>query len=142
MELYLKRTIKLEKRTFGKLVVNGTMLYTIEDKDRGLASDMDVNLIKQTKIKAATAIPIGRYQIKKTYSVRFGKEKLILLRVPGFDGIRIHSGNTEAHTEGCLIVGMKTDFKTKVLESKKAERFIEDYIFKALETETVFINIS
>lgn len=43
-----------------------------------------------------------------------------ILNVKGFEGIRIHRGNTAADSSGCLIVGLKKS-PNSVYESTAAE---------------------
>lgn len=51
------------------------------------------------------AIPDGFYRLRMTYSPRFQEVLPILDHVIGRTGIRIHAGNTIAHTTGCILVG-------------------------------------
>lgn len=52
-----------------------------------------------------TAIPEGRYPLVVAYSPKFRRWLPTLVGVPGFKGIRIHTGNTENDTRGCILVG-------------------------------------
>ena len=80
--------------TTGKLYVDdGFECYTLEDP------------IQEEKIYGNTAIPYGEYKVKITYSPRFKKKLPLLLKVPGFKGVRIHPGNWAKDTEGCILVG-------------------------------------
>lgn len=106
MELTLKRIAKKDTYTIGKLYVDGEYFCdTLEDKDRGLTSSMPLEDIKKAKVYGQTAIPSGKYQVTMNMSSRFKKVMPLLLNVPGFDGIRIHSGNTAADTQGCILLG-------------------------------------
>jgi hypothetical protein len=107
MELELIRDIYAPTRTLGKLSINGVHECFICE---------DVVRRDGTKVHGKTAIPAGRYQIKITLSNRFKRELPILLNVPNFEGIRIHSGNHEGHTEGCLLPG-KTRNESGVFSS-------------------------
>lgn len=57
------------------------------------------------KIPGNTAIPYGRYRVVVNHSQHFQRLLPQLLDVPGFAGVRIHPGNSDKDTEGCLLVG-------------------------------------
>lgn len=85
--------------TLGSLFLNGKFFcYTVEDQDRLLETG-------GTKIKSRTAVPRGKFKMINTFSNRFQKELPLLVNVPGFEGIRIHGGNTAEDSEGCILVG-------------------------------------
>jgi hypothetical protein len=54
----------------------------------------------------------------------------LLLGVPDFEGVRIHPGNTDKDTEGCILVGQnKAADNLSILNSK----FAFDQLFPALQ---------
>ncbi len=86
---------------WGKMFIDGVYWgETLEDPDRKLEDG-------GVKVDGDTAIPRGRFQLALTYSNRFGKIMPELLHVPGFSGVRIHGGNTEADTHGCILLGQR-----------------------------------
>lgn len=120
MEVLIDRAWKKDGYTISRLYVNGELFgcNTLEDTDRGLSQSMDLNEIKKKKVYGQTAIPSGSYECVYTYSSRFKKMLPLLKDVPGFDGIRIHSGNSAKDTEGCILVGLNLK-KGMVLNSRE-----------------------
>lgn len=106
MELRLVRNVKTEHSTIGVLYVNNDVeCLILEDVDRGLDSEMELSYIEKAKVYGKTAIPTGRYEIAITFSNKFQKYLPLIMNVKAFDGIRIHSGNSEVDTLGCLLTG-------------------------------------
>lgn len=113
MKIELHRKWRRKGYSIGILYINGQRICeTLEDEDRGLSSNMSLGDIKAKKIKGETAIPLGSYQVAYTYSPRFKKMLPLLLDVPGYEGIRIHSGNKAKDTEGCILCGRNTEVGT------------------------------
>jgi len=114
MKLLLNRFLFNENCTIGHFYIN--QLYfcdVLEDKYRG------DNLYENKKVYGKTAIPCGIYKVILTKSNRFGIITPEILKVPFFEGIRIHSGNTDKDTDGCLLVGKKLPEINFIKDSRK-----------------------
>ena len=141
MELELTRSTKTNKSTIGELTLDGVFeCFILEDKDRGLRQGMTVSELMALKIKKETAIPTGRYEIVVSFSDRFQKMLPLLLDVPAYEGIRIHPGNTDTNTEGCLLPG-KSKSANAVGSSRIAFTALFDKIKAALQREKIFITV-
>lgn len=98
MKLQLTRIARRDTYTIGRLYIDGSYFCdTLEDPVRDLA--------RQPKVPGQTAIPAGTYDVVVNISPKFRRLLPLLLRVPHFEGIRIHRGNTAADTAGCPLVG-------------------------------------
>lgn len=140
MELTLERQTFTNMSTIGTLKADtynehGPVCYILEDKDRQLESN------PKAKIYGKTAIPRGRYRIVVTMSNRFKRELPLLLKVPGYEGVRIHPGNTAENTEGCLLPGVAAG-QNIVHQSRVAFDQVNTLIHRALNRgEEVWITI-
>tara|TARA_R110002020_G_scaffold6208_7_gene25953 strand:- start:3734 stop:4213 length:480 start_codon:yes stop_codon:yes gene_type:complete len=109
MKLKVLRFSSQEDSTSGLLFLETDLglqflCYTLEDEARAL------------KVRGETRVPAGTYQIKLRteggfhgrYTKRFAgmhKGMLHVIDVPNFKWILIHTGNTDEHTAGCLLLG-------------------------------------
>ena len=95
MELKLIRKYRCNNYCIDKLYINNEYFSdALEDPDRGLTDSMSLEEIKKIKIKGNTCIPYGTYNVTITYSPRFKRNLPLINNVKGFEGIRVHNGNT------------------------------------------------
>lgn len=142
MNILVDRKYKKPGYTIGKLYIDGEYFCdTLEDTDRGLYQGMPLSQIQKIKIPGETAVPTGTYKIvlnivspkfasKEPYKSYCGGKVPRLESVPGFDGVLVHSGNSAADTEGCLILGQNKEVG-KVLNSQITWKKFYDIIKKA-----------
>ena len=127
MELLLQRELSNAECTLGKLYIDSIeFCNTIEDP------------VRSQKIYGKTAIPSGRYRVRITHSPKFRRPLPLLYDVPNYEGVRIHSGNTAADTEGCIVLGLERGHN-KVLKSRAA---LSKLLLRISQSKTpVWINI-
>ena len=114
------------------------LCYTLEDEARVL------------KVKGETRIPAGIYNIElrkeggfnQKYTKKYSdihRGMLHIVDVPGFEYILIHTGNTDEHTAGCLLVGDSQENNVIIRDgfvgkSNNAYKRIYPRIAKAIES--------
>ena len=136
MQIVVTRKDFTENSTIGEMAINGQFFcYTLEDAVRDLGPD------GSGKVPGKTAIPEGIYEVICNKSDRFKKYMPLLLDVPFFQGIRIHSGNTDADTEGCILVG---NFRSKDLntDSRTAFNKLMKMITAVEKKEKIFLSVT
>lgn len=154
MEVKVKRIARKQLYTIGKLYVNDEYICdTIEDTDRSLTNKMTSAQVLKKKVKDKTAIPTGTYQLTlKIQSPKYSKKAYFkkycnammprILNIPGFEGVLIHTGNTQLDSAGCLIVGYNK-VVGKVVDSVKAFEKLYPILKTASDkNETIKITIS
>ena len=135
--LQLVRDTYTNGTTLGKLYgVNGEYLCeTLEDIVRGWG----------IKHGGTTAIPTTTggtpYRLTVSISQRFKRKMVMVYTEPnkyeikkngiGFKGVRIHGGNTNANTWGCIIVAANRSGKERVQNTREA--FVTDYVEKLIK---------
>ena len=148
MKLKVLRFSSQEDSTSGLLFLEENsklkfLCYTLEDEKRSL------------KVRGETRVPAGVYQIKlrtegghhERYTKKYGsmhKGMLHIIDVPNFKWILIHTGNTDEHTAGCLLVGDTQQNNVLVKDgfigkSTNAYKRIYPDIARALQEEGVTI---
>lgn len=118
----IQRSIFTEKSSIGYWSIDGIFqCFTLEDKDREPLPWAQPQAVSNWKVAGTTAIPRGKYKLELTFSQRFQRVMPQIIAVPGFTGIRVHSGNRPEDTEGCVIVGQDLgEIPDQVLNSKPA----------------------
>ena len=123
MNILVVRDDGNDRRTYGTMTFpDGYVCQTLEDPMRP-AGD---------KITHETAIPPGTYNVLVTRSQRFGKMLPLIVSVPNFSGIRIHSGNTTKDTSGCVLVGTWRGQYDNIVGSRAAMEQVQKRIADAL----------
>ena len=116
MILRLTRLGTVGEATPGFLTSEGRFLcWTLEDRVREQAGVP----VSEWKVLGQTAIPVGTYPVRVTWSPRFKAMLPAVEGVPGFSGIRIHAGNSVEDTEGCILVGLRRE-GSRILDSRVA----------------------
>lgn len=140
MKLVLQRRPSAHGCTIGELSIDGVFeCYTLEDVVR----ERPGVPVAQWKVQNGTAIPAKIFKIIIDLSNRFKRMMIHIIGVDGFEGIRMHAGNTAVDTDGCILVGQAVAADgSSILHSQAALAVLQPKIQAALDRgEEVTIDV-
>lgn len=134
--------------------------YTIgfvQAEDRKFHSFALEDIHREVKIPKETRIPSGFYELKirkedtpltikhrAAYGSWF-KYHIEITNVPQYQGVYIHAGNDDSHTEGCLLLGYGFDLSLDKMQQFKSTVAVKDFYaiaYPLLEAgQKVFIEV-
>lgn len=133
MHITVNRIKSNDDATISTVTVDGDLLcFGLEDEYR------------DEKVAGETRIPAGSYKVglrtAGSISPRYERKypemhegMLHILDVPGFTYIYIHIGNTDEHTEGCLLIGngVNINDEYRISNSEPAYRKLYAHVIQA-----------
>lgn len=138
MRLELTRFDFTDARTIGHLTIAAAptatppresfTCFTLEDP------------VRPAGAPGPSAIPVGTYRVRLTFSQRFQRVLPLLEGVIGRTGIRIHAGNTEADTTGCILVGLRREADA-ILDSRAALEALLPHLEAVAGAEETHIDV-
>lgn len=152
MEILLQRSYPKKEYTIGNFRIDGRWFSSsLEDADRDLIDSMPLQEIQARKVYGKTAIPKGRYRVGFSYSPKFanrpwakpyGGRVVSIEGVKGFEGVRIHPGNSADDTSGCVLIGLNK-VKGRLVDSQATYLdFVNHFILPATaRQEQIYITI-
>jgi hypothetical protein len=109
------------------------------------------DVFRAKKLKAETRIPAGTYKLginksdtpltikhRTSYGSWF-KYHIQLLEVPNYQGVYVHAGNDDSHTEGCLLLNYAFDYTASDKPGSKSVIAVEAFyklVYPLLEAGT------
>jgi hypothetical protein len=130
MHLKVLRSAFTNRSTIGELYVDDAFeCFTLED------------MARPVKVPGMTAIPEGVYVVSVSFSNRFRRLLPEIHNVPNYTGVRIHPGNTDTDTEGCILVG-RAKAEDFIGNSRAAFDKLFARIQEAARREKIFIEVT
>lgn len=100
---------------------------------------------REVKVSGETRIPAGKYELKilrldtpltikhrKDYGAWFSYH-IEICNIPNFKGVYIHSGNTDDHTDGCLLIGYGSQKINGIQSINNSKLAIKDFYNQVYE---------
>ena len=106
MKFRLERSISNETVTMGKLIDDDFTLYTLENP--WLDNQQEIS-----------CIPTGEYTCNRVDSPKYGNTFEVMW-VPDRTHILFHYGNWTKNTKGCILLGIKSNWRDMIMSSRKA----------------------
>ncbi len=136
MNIKVVRSVFTPTATLGKMFIDDTFFaFTLEDTVRNMNGDCS------KKVQNKTAIDMGTYEVALSFSNRFKRIMPLLLKVPCFEAIRIHGGNTSEDTEGCILIGAESNMTDRIWNCAGKVNDIIQKLTTATASGKVFIEI-
>lgn len=130
-------------KTMGDLILKMNRLVSDDDTTIGIIKSEKLtgftceDEFRLDKLAGETRIPQGVYEIKyrkeggmiQSYQQRYSNHPgmLHLQNVEGFQYVYIHTGNTDDHTEGCILVGYGANLDGELCISNSRNFYIHLY---------------